>query len=267
MQHIYMFYKNNFYYNIATTEGTDMYNLPQYNSSIILYKGIENKLQFSARNRDRKGISLGEKELFLTIINKDLNFKIVKKMSCEDEYKGLYNITFSEKEMRDFEETYYQGSVSAKLGETEDILYSGIEWEPTYNIIVKESYRDVFKNPIDVNINSMILSNYTDKDGIEYKKYISSIIKSNDSNSHTAIITLEKNFQGKIILEGSGENTPQPNDDNWFNIEEKEIQTSDLQENTNISFNKQLNCLWVRFKIIQKITEPNLNISKILYRN
>lgn len=266
MQHIYMFKKNNSYYNISSSEGTDMYNLPQYNSTIILYKGIDNKLQFSARNRDRKGVSLDGGILYLTIINEDLNFKLVKQLECEDEYKGLYNITLTEKEMRDFEPSYYNGSISMKKDNSEDILYSGIEWNPIFNIVVNKSYRDIFKQSHEIDTNNLLLSNYIDKDGIEYKQLTSSNIKADDSDSHTAIIYFDNDFCGKIILEGSGDTTPQHNLSDWFTIEEKEF---DEKNNSikNIVINKQLNCLWIRFRIIQKTTVENLNISKIIYRN
>lgn len=264
MQDVYLFVKRNCYYSLGSSKiGENMYNLPQYNTDITLWKGIDNTIQFSIRDRDRKGYALEGNEIFLNIIHPKLNKKIVKKLNIVDEYKGLYNIIFTQSELRDFEPTFYQASVtSIDLNNNEEILYSGTEWNPIFNINVKEGLREVFKPSYNVDLKEFLYNYYTDDtDGFRYNEYIFSNIKADETDSHTASILIDENFIGKIIMEASVIDTPSEND--WFEIDSKEYTEESVKET--ILFNKQLNCLLVRFKI--KTQQEELKILEIEYRN
>jgi hypothetical protein len=255
----------NHYFNLSSTKiGENMYNLPQYNTDITLWKGIENTINFSIRDRDRKGYSLEGNELFINIINPKLNKKITKKLEIIDEYKGLYNVSFSQSELRDFEPTYYQASITALNNNIEEILYSGTEWNPIFKINVKEGLRDVFKPSEKIISENFLYSYYNDEQtGLKINRYTSHKLKADETDSHTASILIKENFIGKIIMEASVESTPSEND--WFEIDAQEIKESDEEKITTFMFNKQLNCLWIRFRC--ETSENELNITEILYRN
>lgn len=263
MQDVYLFVKRNCYYSLGSSKiGENMYNLPQYNTDITLWKGIDNTIQFSIRDRDRKGYALEGNEIFLNIIHPKLNKKIVKKLDIVDEYKGLYNVVFTQSELKDFEPTFYQASVVAKnLENQEEILYSGTEWCPIFDINVKEGLRDVFQPSHIIDLKGLLYNYYSDDDGKRYNYHTSSKIKADESDSHTASIIVDDNFIGNIIMESSVMETPSEND--WVIIDSKEY-TKESQKET-ILFNKQLNCLWVRFKI--ETEQDELKILEIEYRN
>ena len=58
MQKINVFVKKGHYFNLTdtTTGDQSMFNPPMYNTQIKLYKGIDNKVQFSIRDNDRKAV-------------------------------------------------------------------------------------------------------------------------------------------------------------------------------------------------------------------
>lgn len=269
MQDVYLFVKKDYYFNLVSTEnGENMYNLPQYNTNITLWKGINNPIRFSIRDRDRKGYTLGNKQIIINIINQKLNYKFTKSLECFDEYKGLYDLIITDSELRDFEETYYQGSIVAIDEEgKEELLYSGTEWNPIFTIYVKEGLRDVFKPSITLNPSEFLYNYYTNnRDGHRYDYYTSSNIKADETDSHTASITVKNNFIGKIIMEASVEVSPEDNEENWFVIEEKEYDNKTSVEEETFMFNKQLNCLWIRFKYETKYDNQG-EIAEIVYRN
>lgn len=272
MQKIYLFVKKGYYYNLSSgqTGETRMFNVPMYNTDFKLWKGIDNKIQFSIRDHDRKAYPLRDREIFLNIINTKLNTKLVKKLWCLDAYKGLYETTITDVELRDFEPTSYQASVITKDPEgQEDMLYTGVDWNPLFNIIVEEGFRDVFKPSIELDPSTFLHNFYIDRvDGQRYDYYVSSRIKADETDSHTASITVKDYFLGTITMEGSVEVNPQENGDtDWFPIETKEYTDETKVEAETFQFNKQLSCMWVRFKYTIKAANHKGIISEILYRN
>lgn len=271
MQKLYLFVKKGYYYNLSSgqTGETRMFNVPMYNTDFKLWKGIDNTIQFSVRDHDRKAFPLRDKDLFLTIINKKLNSKLVKKLWCLDAYKGLYEVTIKESELRDFEPTTYQASVTTMdLEGQEDMLYTGVDWNPIFNITVEESFKDVFKPSVSLDAKTFIHNFYIDRvDGQRYDYYVSSRIKADETDSHTASITVRDYFLGKIIMEGSAMDTPLDNDVDWFEIDSKEYTDETKVKEETFQFNKQLNCRWVRFKYEVKSANKDGHISEILYRN
>lgn len=269
MQFVNLYIKKNVYYNLASIKYGDKMNLPMYNKDIKLFKGIENKIQFSIRDHDRKAYPLRDKEIFLNIINQKLNTKITKKFWCLDAYKGLYEVIFSESEMRDFEPSTYTATVYAKdLEGNEDLLYSGTDWNPVFHIEVVDGVMDVFKPSIKLNPQEFLHNFYINKeDGQRYDYYVSSRLKADETQYHTASITVEDYFLGKITMEGSMEPNPLDTESDWFVIDEKEYTDENKVKEETFQFNNELNCLWIRFKYTLKSANFHGNISEILYRN
>ena len=272
MQKINVFVKKGHYFNLTdtTTGDQSMFNPPMYNTQIKLYKGIDNKVQFSIRDNDRKAVCLRDKDLFLTIINQKLNTKLVKKLWCLDSYKGIYEVIVSEKEMRDFEPTYYQASVVYKDPEgDETMLYSSINYDPVFTIFVEEGFREVFKPSVELDPSTFLHNFYTDKtDGQRYDYYVSSRIKADESDYHTASVTVKNNFLGTITMEGSADVNPQEaNESDWFVIDTKDYDDETKVDEETFQFNKQVNCMWVRFKYTIKAANQQGEVTEILYRN
>ena len=271
MQKINVFVKTNQYFNLTdSSKGSQMqFNPPMYNLQIKLYKGIDNKVQFSVRDNDRKAYCLRDKELYFTMINSKNHTKLVKKLWCLDAYKGLYELSISEKELRDFIPTTYQASVVYKdLEGEETMLYSSINYDPVFNVVVEEGFRETFKPSIELNPEEFLHNFYTSKiDGQKYDYYTSSRIKSDESDIHTASISVKDNFLGKIVMEGSMEINPQDTESDWFVIDEKEYTDETKVEQETFGWNHQVNCLWIRFKYTIKSANNKGKITEIIYRN
>lgn len=272
MQRINVFVKKNNYFNLtdSSTGDTNMFNPPMYNTTIKLYKGIDNTIQFSIRDNDRKAYCLRDKKLFLTIINPQLNTKLQKELWCIDAYKGLYETKILDKEIRDFKSTHYQASVIYKNLEGEEtMLYSSINYDPVFIIEIEDGFLDVYKSSIKLDPENFLHNFYIDKqNGQRYDYYVSSMVKSDETDSHTASITVKDYFLGTITMEGSMDDTPQENSDyDWFVIDTKEYTDENKIKEETFQFNKQLNCKWIRFKYTVKSANFQGKITEILYRN
>lgn len=271
MQKINIYAKQGEYFNLVDNKGrsSQMFNPPLYQTQIKLYKGIDNKVQFSVRDNDRKAYLLRDKELYLTLINHTLHTKLVKKLWQVDAYKGIYEASFTEKELRDFEPTTYQASVVYKdLEGDETMLYSSINYDPVFHIVVEEGFRDTFKPSIELNPDEFLHNFYTSKiDGQRYDYYVSSKIKADDSDVHTVSVTVEDNFLGTITMEGSMEVNPQDSQSDWFEIVSKDYNDETKVEKETFSWNHVHNLMWVRFKYTIKAGNDGGKIREIIYRN
>ena len=270
MERIDLFVKRNIYYNLSSGKTGERWNMPMYNKDIKLWKGVDNKIQFSVRDHDRKAYPLKNDTLKLTLVNHILKTKLVKTLWCLDSYRGLYETTFTKKDLLDFEPTHYQASVSDIDPEGfEDNLYSGTDWNPIFNIEVIEGLKDTFIPSITLEPNKF-LQEYIIDDGKQIDNYTSSWLDSSLSTSKTASVTVKNNFVGKIILQGSLESTPQ-NDNDWVDLDTKEfIKDSWSDEKSDETFvlsETETNCLWVRFKIIINRNLEQGYVDEIIFRN
>lgn len=272
MQRINIFIKKGWYYNLVDNQRGDksLQNPPMYNLQIHLYKGIDNKIEFCVRDNDRKGVQCRDKDLVLTIINDKLGTKLVKHLHLVDAYKGFFDTVITEKEMRDFEPATYQASVVYKdLEGDETMLYSSINYDPVFYVTVDEGFRETFKESVTLDPETFIHNYYTSKkDGQRYDYWESSRLKADDTDYHTASVTVVDNFLGKVIMEGSMENEPSQDENDWFEIDSYEWFDDTKSEGETVLFNHHLNCMWVRFKVLIKAANlPTGKVKEILYRN
>lgn len=270
MERIDLFVKRNIYYNLSSGKTGERWNMPMYNKDIKLWKGVDNKIQFSVRDHDRKAYPLKNDTLQLTLVNHILKTKLVKTLWCLDSYRGLYETTFTKKDLLDFEPTHYQASVSDIDPEGfEDNLYSGTDWNPVFNVEVIEGLKDTFIPSITLEPNKF-LQEYIVIDGKQIDTYTSSWLDSSLSTSKTASVTVKDSFVGKIILQGSLESTPQ-NDNDWVDLDEIEyFEDSWDDENTEKTIvleESETSCLWVRFKIIIDRNLQHGYVDEIIFRN
>jgi hypothetical protein len=269
MQDINVFVKNNEYFALTDSTKGELMNPPMYNTQITLYKGIDNRVQFSVKDNDRKAYRLRDRELYLTIINPLQHKKIVKKLWCQNAYKGIYELKITEKELRDFESASYQASVVSKDLEGEEyMLYSSVNYDPVFTIRIAEGFRDTFKPSIELDPSTFLHEYYSSKvDGERYDYYVSSRVKADDSDIHTASIVASNDFLGTVSLEGSMESNPQDSQSDWFNIETIEFNDVVDGETQTVGINHQANCLWIRFKYTVKASARSGKVLEIVYRN
>ena len=274
MERIDLFVKKNIYYNLSSGKTGERWNMPMYNKDIKLWKGVDNKIQFSVRDHDRKAYPLRNDTLRLTLVNHILKTKIVKVLWCLDAYKGLYEVTFTKKDLLDFEPTHYQASISDTDPEGyEDNLYTGTDWNPIFNVEVIEGLKDTFIPSIEIDPSKFSDEYYIDgADQIDAR--ISSRYDASLSKSKTASITVKDKFIGKIVMQGSLEPTPQNNCNchtDWVDLASKEYTEEDWSEEkteeTIELTETDSNCLWVRFVITTTRNAEQGYVDSIIYRN
>ena len=270
MERIDLFVKKNIYYNLSSGKTGERWNMPMYNKDIKLWKGVDNKIQFSVRDHDRKAYPLKNDTLQLTLVNHILKTKLVKTLWCLDSYRGLYETTFTKKDLLDFEPTHYQASVSDIDPEGfEDNLYSGTDWNPIFNVEVIEGLKDTFIPSIELDPNKF-LDEYLIIDGKALDIYTSSRLDTTLSTSKTASVTVKDKFIGKIILQGSLESTPQQDND-WIDLDDIEFNEESWSDGTSevtyVLSETETNCLWARIKVIIDRNLQQGHIEEILFRN
>lgn len=272
MQLVNLFIKKDSYHNLSINslgEGNKM-NTPMYNTSIQLIKGIENKVQFSIRDNDRKAVTFRDRTIIMALINKDKQILIEKELWCLDAYKGLFEVKFSEKELRDMEVGNYSASFySVNLEGEKELLYKGVDWDIKFDVKIIEDVFHVYKPSVELDPSKFVRQYYTSKDdGIRYDYYTSSRVKADDSDNHTASISV-KEYIGKVRMECSMENSPEFLEEDWITIDEHEFTVNDYTDEVKeltTGFQKTLNCKWIRF--VYTFTSINHgNVTEILYRN
>ena len=97
MIRVNLYKKLNTYFNLLVgTLQEEKFNMPLYNTDITLWKGVDNTIEFSIRNHDRKSVSFGNGvSLKFVAINQPLNQKIEKDMEVVNTALGRYKIVIS----------------------------------------------------------------------------------------------------------------------------------------------------------------------------
>ena len=295
MQRIDIFVKKGYDFNLSSGMTGDKWNMPMYNKIIRLFKGIDNKVQFSIRDHDRKPYYLGECELVLSIINPKTSEPIVLPMVCDDKFRGLFSVVFTEKQLRDFEPTTYTATVYSRYvteekNEKRELLYSGTDWTPMIYIEVVDEIVNGYKPSVVLNPQEFLQQSYNSKeDGLSHRYYVSSRIESVDTDYHTASVTIQEGFVGTVVMEGAMEVNPENNECDWGLIKElvfvnpqkeeseESEESEDVIEEVIINgienkegtylINECGNFMWIRFKVIPNPLESSGEVTEIIYRN
>lgn len=292
----------------------ERWNMPFYNTNITLWKGVDNTIEFSIRNHDRKAEKLKEKQfLRFVAINNELQQIICKKMDIVNANTGRYSVTITKDELNDLDEGHFIGHVSIVTPTCEhpedeedmpchcheDLLYSGLDWNPNFDVEIKPNTLRLMKETVILTPDDFVMDTYQDyRTGKTYQQFTSSIIKSDVTPNHTFVIKL-KDFDGVLKIQGSNQETPQSEIDDWFIIEEKSYEVSkneetdfDSEEDIDycycdcdescdcgcyylpnyepvsglVTFNAELNSLWVRVQYIRELDNPS-TVEEVQYRN
>ena len=261
---------------IGTLE-KERFNMPFYNRDIILRKGVDNTIEFSIRNHDRKAQPLKDGQfLKFVAINNELQQKICKKMAIVNANTGRYAVTITKDELNDYDEGNFIGHVSivspmcdhdkediVECNCPEELLYTGVDWYPYFNVEITPNEIQLLEESVIMNKDDFVKDTYEDdRVGKTYERFISTNIKSDKTPSQTFTLDI-KDFVGTINIQGSNMDNPEHNEDDWFTID-----TFDIDEETTdtITSSSELNCLWVRVEYIRELDSP-ATIEEVVYRN
>jgi len=294
MIRINLYKKNNIDMNLLIgTFEKEKFNMPFYNRDIELHKGVDETIEFSVRNHDRKAQILGKKEsLKFVAINQELQQKIEKTMDVVNANLGRYSVTLTKDELNDYDCGTFIGHVCVvDEDENEELLYSGVDWYPYFNVEILPNKVDLFEEAVILTDEDDfgIHDTYTDDtSGITYEQYCSSLIQTNKLSTHTFNVVV-KDFVGDVYIQGSNMETPEHNEDDWFNIKhysvilkdpydrgddiiiEKPSETEEIiitpeKLNTTLTTSAELNALYCRVKYVIEL-DSDAKITEVTYRN
>lgn len=255
----------------------EKFSLPFYNRDIILRKGVDNTIEFSIRNHDRKAQPLKDGQfLKFVAINNELQQKICKKMAIVNANTGRYAVIITKDELNDYDEGNFIGHVSivtpncdhneedvVECNCPEELLYTGVDWYPYFNVEITPNQIQLIEESVIMNQDDFVKDTYEDdRVGKTYERFISTNIKSDKTPSQTFTLDI-KDFVGTINIQGSNMEVPEHNEDDWFNID-----TFDIDEETTdtITSSSELNCLWVRVEYMREL-DSQATIEEVVYRN
>lgn len=266
MIRINLYKKNNIDMNllIGTLE-KERFNMPFYNTNITLHKGVDETIEFSVRNHDRKAQKLDSGcYLKFVAVNQQLQQIIEKQMDIVNENLGRYSITLTKNELNDYDCGTFTGHVCiVKPDESEELLYTGVDWYPYFDVEIIENNMELFQESVVMDSNDFVKDTYQDDTtGIVYERFLSSIIESDKLPTHSFNIVV-KDFIGTIYIQGSNMETPEHNEDDWF-----DIKVFDITEETNdtLTASAELNALYLRIKYIRELDSKSV-IEEVTYRN
>ncbi len=255
-------------------------NMPFRDSDFKVYRGTFNPVEFIVRDNDRKPISLVGKSLTATIINFFTGAVFLQKdIFVIDAAKGRIKLLLTPPEIAEWENGFYKYSI---LINNED---------GTNNLLFVDQDQNAagFFEMIDGVLPGLIESVHIFTDDfmetniapptLDPTVFLSSAFPGDallceDDGLHTAVVYLT-DFAGRFFIQGSLEDTPSPNEDDWFNIfltfttphfEFGNTPTPDDTFTGLEAFTFTGSLRWVRFKYIPDDDNTG-TLDKILYRN
>lgn len=274
MIRINLYKKNSIDMNLLIgTFEKEKFNMPFYNTNITLHKGVDETIEFSVRNHDRKAQKLDEGcYLKFVAVNQELQQIIEKEMDVVNENLGRYSITLTKNELNDYDCGTFTGHVCiVKPDESEELLYSGVDWYPYFDVEIIENNMELFEESVVMDSNDFVKDTYQDDtNGITYERFLSSIIESDKLPTHTFNIVINKDFIGTIYIQGSNMENPEHNEDDWFDIKVFDINEEESSEEEStiktLTASAELNVLYLRIKYIRELDSESI-IEEVTYRN
>ena len=202
----------------------EKFNMPFYNTNITLWKGVDNTIEFSIRNHDRKAETIPENcKLVFTAINNKLQQIIKKDLNVVNAKLGRYSVTITKDELNDYDNAIFVGHVSVvDENENEDLLYSGVDWLPNFDVEIKPNNLELTEESEYIPGDSFNREIYQDPmTGKQMERFTSSMIKSDVTEFHTFASKL-KDFVGIVKFQGSCCEAPNQSNANWFDIDKTE---------------------------------------------
>ena len=240
----------------------ERWNMPFYNTNIELWKGVDNTIEFSIRNHDRKAEILpATSKLVFKAINNKLQQVIDKDIDVVNANLGRYSVTITKDELNDYDDGIFVGHVSV-IDENgkEDLLYSGVDWIPNFDVEVKPNKLDLIEESVKLSGDTFNREIYQDpKTGKQMERFTSSVMKSDVTEYHTFLAKL-KDFIGTIKFQGSCVDTPNHGDSDWFDIDIKEYKLEDDMDFESYSdFEEEKHCCKHRKDVLNEIPDELLN--------
>lgn len=262
-------------FNLTIDAGVErLRNLPMYNTyKIDLYKGIENRIELSVRNNDRKSVSLMvDSVVTFSLVSEDktekFDFPAVEKSAA----LGLYNIFIGKDELLKIDEGNYFGHIIVTQNGRDEPLYTTQDFYPFADVVVHENkFEAVLPTKAIAADNFVREINQDPEDGQFYETFTSGNLKADRVDTHTLICELSE-FVGELYIDACPLATPDA--ESWVELDKRvyEEPVEDEEGNVperfsgNILLNETVKTKWLRVRWKRK-ADDKAEVKEVQYRN
>lgn len=255
-------------------------NMPFRDSDFKVYRGAFNPVEFIVRDNDRKPTNLVGKTVTITIINFFTGATMLQKdVVVIDPAKGRIKLVLAPQEIAEWSNGTFKYSMLLNHEDcTNQLLF--IDQDQTaggFFELIDGVLPDMVESVISIG------EDYTPINAAppttEPTRFISSAYPGDaefceDDGLHTAVVYLT-DYAGKFYIQGSLEEIPSPNENDWFDIHltmiEPYFEFGNTPEPDDTftgleAFTFTANIRWVRFKHIPDDDNPG-TFDKVLYHN
>lgn len=255
-------------------------NMPFRDSDFKVYRGAFNPVEFIVRDNDRKPISLVGKTVTVTIINFFTGATMLQKdVPVIDSAKGKIKLLLAPQEIAEWENGTFKYSILLNHEDgTNQFLF--VDQDQTAN-----GFFELIDGVLPDLIDSVVAlgENFTEVNDVppmvSPTRFISSGYPGDaefceTDGLHTAVVYLT-DYAGKFFIQGSLEEIPSPNDNDWFDIHltmiESYFEFGNTPEPNDTftgleAFTFTASVRWVRFKHIPDDDNTG-TLDQVLYRN
>ena len=230
-------------------------NLPMNRFDTLVFKGKNNTIDFSIRDKDRRYINLIDKTIIASISNTESGELVLQKeLEKLDEEKGFARLVLNQLNTNDLELGFYSYAISiSEDNGREGFAFTDQAYEIIGNFELKSS---PIPNIAKVTEVTTFLENKIDNDVL----FKSEPIRPEPGPLHTSVFYLDS-FRGRISIEVSIQETV-PMDNDWAELTSE---TFDLDTSGLFYYNIEGNYSWFRF--VYNPDELNTGIiEKVLFK-
>lgn len=245
-------------FQLSIETNTIKVNHAMNNVPMKVYQGHPTEIDFSVRNRDRKKVSLLDKDLRIQIISAETGELVIDRLlDAVDKSIGRVKLMLSASDTQDLKIGWYKFIVVYDAGDgSSGVLYSDWAFDSVGTL-------EVTGIATPQSAQTITLDTFTYDSSIDkmYSQYgVGSAQFGYTGTQHSYVVYPEAGFSGTVTLEGTLEAVPSDDSRIWFTIDEKVLDTQ-----TDLSYNSYtINPMWVR--ATYKSTNSK-TISKVLVRN
>lgn len=244
----------------TTTMTTYLGNMPMYDGTHKLHKGIDNTLRFKIKDTDRKPIDLTNKTVIWKMYDRESRENVLFRYPViTNATKGMCSLTIMTTDTVMLPEGFYQFAMYTVENGVEQIIYTDTYDNAKGTIEVVDDIYPEFED-------SQETETFYNTDG----NYVTTVFDGSGNtikskSLHTFALYFD-GFTGDVAIQGDLSVQPSTNDNDWFDL------TPDLMYDPGIRINNetgvigyvvQANVNWIRISYTKSAGE----LTKVLLRN
>lgn len=244
----------------TSTMTTYLGNMPMYDGTHKLHKGIDNTLRFNIKDTDRKPIDLTNKTIIWKMYDRESRENVLFRYpAVTNAAKGMCSLQIMTSDTIMLPEGFYQFAMYTVEDGVEQIIYTDTYDNAKGTIEVCDDIYPEFDDSQETETfyetNGTFVTSTFDGSG--------NTIKS--KSLHTFALYFD-GFTGDVAIQGDLSTQPSTNDNDWFDLTPDLMYDADIRVNNEtgvIGYVVHANVNWIRISFTKSAGE----ITKVLLRN